>query len=398
MERTSRRVRTEGDGPRVSPALDDILPDDAEQATLVGRMWDADTGGPRVIAVRGRRAVDVTSAASTVSALLESDDPVALLNSASGGRSWELQELIDGDLLLAPLDLQVIKACGVTFAESMIERLIEERAGGDSARATELRETILGGLADAGGGGALAVRAGSPEAASVKQALVAQGLWSPYLEVGIGPDPEIFTKGPVLSAVGYAARVGIPRFSEWNNPEPELVLAVDSHGTARGASLGNDVNLRDVEGRSALLLGMAKDNNASTAVGPFLRLFDSTFTIDALRNEDIDLTVTGEDGYVLHGRNSLSQISRPFEALVSAAIGSHHQYPDGLFLFTGTLFAPTKDRDVVGQGFTHKLGDTVTIRSSHLGSLTNVVGRTEDLPPWTFGVGALLRYLGSLTD
>jgi fumarylacetoacetate (FAA) hydrolase family protein len=375
----------------VTTKLDDILPDDAEDATLVGRMWDADSGGPRVFVVRGDRAVDATGVASTVSELLESDDPVALLNGVADEAAWDLQQLIDDDLLLAPLDLQVIKACGVTFAASMIERLIEERTGGDAALATSMRADILGGLGD----GALTVKAGSPEAAKVKQALIAQGLWSQYLEVGIGPDPEIFTKGPVLSAVGFGASVGIPRFSEWNNPEPELVLAVNSRGVVQGATLGNDVNLRDVEGRSALLLGMAKDNNASTAVGPFLRLFDTHFTIDPLRDEEIDLDVTGEDGFRMTGRNSLAQISRPFEALVAAAIGPHHQYPDGLFLFTGTLFAPTQDRDVAGEGFTHKLGDTVTIRSTHLGALTNVVGRTEDLPPWTFGVGALTRYLRS---
>jgi fumarylacetoacetate (FAA) hydrolase family protein len=221
-------------------------------------------------------------------------------------------------------------------------------------------------------------------------------MWSQYLEVGLGADPEVFTKAPVLASVGFGARIGIPSFSSWNNPEPELVLVVDSRGRVRGATLGNDVNLRDVEGRSALLLGMAKDNNASCAIGPFVRLFDGGFNLENLRNEDITLTVHGTDGYRLEGQNSLTRISRPFEELVGAAFGKHHQYPDGFALFTGTLFAPTQDREVEGMGFTHKPGDTVTISSGSLGSLVNTTGTTEDLPSWTFGIRDLANYLARL--
>ncbi|HAG57867.1 MAG TPA: fumarylacetoacetate hydrolase, partial [Arthrobacter bacterium] len=220
-----------------------------------------------------------------------------------------------------------------------------------------------------------------------------EGLWSQYLEVGIGPDPEVFTKAPVLSSVGLGAGIGIPAFSSWNNPEPELVLIATSDGTVVGATLGNDVNLRDVEGRSALLLGKAKDNNASSALGPLIRLFDDGFTLETLRHEEILLRVEGQDGYSLEGRNSVSRISRPFEELVAATIGKHHQYPDGFALFTGTLFAPTQDRDHPGQGFTHHMGDTVTIRSRHLGALVNVVGAAEELPEWSFGLRRLFGYL-----
>lgn len=385
----------------MSPTLSQqILPAEHQDALLIGRLWDPQTGGPRVVSVRGEEVFDLTPAVGTVSELMERDDPAGTVLQALGTARWNLAELTDAALagdsgrphLLAPVDLQVIKACGVTFVESMIERVIEERCGGDSERAAEVRGSVKSAL----GGNISSIRPGSGEAREVKEVLSAQGLWSQYLEVGLGPDPEVFTKAPVLSSVGFGADIGIPDFSSWNNPEPELVLILDSAGTPKGATLGNDVNLRDVEGRSALLLGKAKDNNASSAIGPFVRLFGNGFTLDALRNEEISLTVQGTDGYSLEGRNSLARISRPFEELISATVGTHHQYPDGFALFTGTLFAPTQDRDTPGLGFTHKPGDVVTISSPHLGSLINTTRSTKDLRPWTYGIRALTNYLTRL--
>lgn len=374
-----------------------VLPEDAAGALLIGRIWDVEASGPRVVAVQGGGVYDLQPLAETVSELFERPDLVAAVRGAMTVPRWSASEIIEASLardatrphLLAPVDLQVIKACGVTFVDSMIERVIEERCGGDASRATQTRELVAKAL----GGSIAAVRPGSPEAAEAKKVLIAEGLWSQYLEVGIGPDPEVFTKAPVLSSVGIGAQVGIPSFSSWNNPEPELVLIATSDGSVVGATLGNDVNLRDVEGRSALLLGKAKDNNASCALGPFIRLFDGEFTLDTLREEEILLRVDGEDGYTLEGRNSVARISRPFEELVAATRGRHHQYPDGFALFTGTLFAPTQDRDEPGLGFTHKMGDTVTIRSRHLGALVNQVGRAEELPEWSFGLRQLFEYL-----
>ncbi|MGX5717736.1 fumarylacetoacetate hydrolase family protein [Arthrobacter sp. MAHUQ-56] len=379
-----------------------VLPEDADQALLIGRVWDPETGGPRVVAVSGDSVFDLYRLAGTVADLLELPEPAAtvrsaLANPALAERRWATSDVVNASLagdgaharLLAPVDLQVIKACGVTFVDSMVERVIEERCAGDAARAAEVRDLVGRAL-----GGSLAdLRPGSAEAAEAKRVLMAEGLWSQYLEVGIGPDPEVFTKAPVLSSVGLGADIGIPAFSSWNNPEPELVLIATSRGQVVGATLGNDVNLRDVEGRSALLLGKAKDNNASSALGPLIRLFDGSFTLEALREEEILLRVEGQDGYVLEGRNSVARISRPFEELVAATHGRHHQYPDGFALYTGTLFAPTQDRDVPGQGFTHKHGDVVTIRSRHLGALVNRVGPCEELHAWSFGLRELFNYL-----
>jgi fumarylacetoacetate (FAA) hydrolase family protein len=377
-----------------------ILPVDAEDAILIGRVWDPATQGPRVVHVRGEEVFDLTPEVRTVAELMEHENPPDTVLREMGTPRWKLAEVVEASVQqdrtrphwLAPIDLQVIKACGVTFVESMIERVIEERCGGDFNRAAEVRKTV----ADVLGGSLSSLRPGSQQAQEAKKVLTAQGMWSQYLEVGLGPDPEVFTKAPVLSSVGYGTGIGIPSFSSWNNPEPELVLILDSAGQARGATLGNDVNLRDVEGRSALLLGMAKDNNASCAIGPLIRLFHDGFTLDSLRTEEITLTVEGEDGYRLEGRNSLARISRPFEELIHAAHGRHHQYPDGFALFTGTLFAPTQDRDSEGLGFTHKNGDLVTISSPLLGSLINRTQKTEDMEPWTFGITALFTYLASL--
>jgi fumarylacetoacetate (FAA) hydrolase family protein len=296
------------------------------------------------------------------------------------GRPW----------LLAPADLQVLKAAGVTFAESMVERVIEERARGDADAALELRTTIAREI----GTDLASVRPGSDHAEALKRVLIEQGVWSQYLEVGIGPDAEIFTKAPVLSAVGTGADAGVLRASEWNNPEPEVVLAIGSDGSPVGATLGNDVNLRDIEGRSALLLPKAKDNNASCALGPFVRLFDDGFSLDDVRSATLDLTIDGEDGYRLTGRSDMTKISRD-PADIAAQLFGAHQYPDGAMLMLGTLFAPIEDRDIPGRGFTHKPGDIVSIRSAKLGTLRNRVLASEDCAPWTFGVSALMRNLAA---
>ncbi len=352
--------------------------------------------GPCVATLRAGRLVDVTCrAAPTCRDALELDDPAGWLAAAPGEEIGPLDAIAAateaGDAraptLLAPFDLQAVKAAGVTFAGSMLERVIEEQAAGDPARAEAIRERVAGIVGDSLRG----LVPGSPEAAEVKRALTEAGVWSQYLEVGIGPDAEIFTKAQPMSAVGWGAAVGLHPVSRWNNPEPEAVLAATSRGRIVGATLGNDVNLRDVEGRSALLLSKAKDNNASCAMGPMIRLFDAGFGLDDLRAAEIALTVEGTDGFVLRGACSMREISRDPEDLVRQTIGRHHQYPDGFALFLGTLFAPTEDRDAPGQGFAHKLGDVVTIRAPGLGTLRNVVRLSTECPEWTFGAGALMR-------
>ncbi|MBO0869257.1 MAG: fumarylacetoacetate hydrolase family protein [Micromonosporaceae bacterium] len=372
-----------------------VLPHDPS-ALLVGRLHDPGIG-PCVVTVRGDELVDLTELTPTASELFDRPDLETLLRTAPGGRSWPLADVLDASLardsarphLLAPIDLQVIKAAGVTFARSMLERVIEELAKGEPAGAAEVRRRV----ADAVGGAITGLRPGSPAAEAAKQILIEEGLWSQYLEVGIGPDPEIFTKAPVLSAVGLGAQIGVLARSRWNNPEPEVVIAVTSTGQPVGATLGNDVNLRDFEGRSALLLTEAKDNNASCAIGPFVRVFSADFTLPDIRSLDIELTISGADGYLLHDTSSMAEMSRDIGALVSHAHGAHHQYPDGFVLFTGTMFAPTQDRDEPGLGFTHHEGDLVTIANPALGSLINEVTTAEAAPDWQWGIRRLIDNL-----
>jgi fumarylacetoacetate (FAA) hydrolase family protein len=375
------------------------LPSDGTAGTLVGRAWLPAADGPAVVVVRADGVYDVTRAFPTVRDLAETRDPAAAVAAAKGERIGTLAEVLANTpaegrdptkpWLIAPVDLQAIKAAGVTFAQSLLERVIEEQARGAPEKAAAVRAEVEGAL----GGAVAGLKPGSPQAAELKRLLQTKGLWSQYLEVGIGPDAEIFTKAPPMAAVGTGASIGILQQSTWNNPEPEIVLVVNASGAIVGATLGNDVNLRDLEGRSALLLGKSKDNNASAAIGPFVRLFDSTFTLDDVRRAEVRLTVEGDDGFRLDGASAMARISRDPADLVGQMIGPHHHYPDGAVLFLGTMFAPVKDRDAPGQGFTHHLGDVVTIASDKLGALANVVTTCDRAPPWRFGAAALMRNL-----
>lgn len=376
-----------------------ILPDDATAGTLVGRAWvGGPVPGPAIVAIRDDGVFDLSSTYPTMSTLLDTERPAEAVRSAGGQRVCSVDELLTNSLpgsrdetrpwLLAPCDLQAVKAAGVTFAASMVERMIEEQAHGDAGRAQALRAQVTELVGDR----LHEIRPGSDQAMALKALLQRKGLWSQYLEVGIGPDAEVFTKAPVLASVGCGDDIGILAQSTWNNPEPEVVLAVNSRGDIVGATLGNDINLRDIEGRSALLLPKAKDNNASSAIGPFIRLFDDGFGLDDVRNETVHLHVAGTDGFEMRGVNTMSSISRDPTELVGQTIAAH-QYPDGFMLFLGTLFAPIDDRDEPGGGFTHKLGDIVTIQSARLGTLQNCVTHCETAAPWKFGVRALVNNL-----
>jgi len=363
-----------------------MLPDDAAQAVLAGRLLLDE--GPTPVVVRDGAVEDISAVVPTIADLMDLTDPAGI----SGKRLFGIDELaaLPMQRFLAPCDLQAVKAAGVTFAISAIERVIEERARGDFSRAAEIREK----LEQRVGGAIRSVVPGSDNAARLKDALIEDGLWSQYLEVAIGPDAEIFTKTAPLASVGWGAEIGVRSDSTWNNPEPEVVLVVNSRGDIRGATLGNDVNLRDFEGRSALLLSKAKDNNASCAIGPFIRLFDGRFTLDDVRSAVVELTISGADGFALSGQSRMSEISRDPEELVRQAMSEHH-YPDGFVLFLGTLFAPTQDRDELGRGFTHKIGDEVRISTPRLGTLANTVATSRDAPAWKFGTRALMRNLAA---
>jgi len=379
-----------------------ILPEDCEQAVLVGRVWrPGNPAGPSVALLRGGELRDMSHLAPTVSELLDRPDPAAALWAHEGERIGAVEDVLGNShpdlcdpekpFLLAPVDLQALKACGVTFVRSTLERVIEEHTKGDPAGAAAARATIEREI----GGDLARVKPGSEEAERLKRALIERGLWSQYLEVGIGPYAEVFTKAQPMSAVGAGAEIGLHPESTWNNPEPELVLLVNAAGETVGATLGNDVNLRDFEGRSALLLGRAKDNNASCALGPFVRLFDAHFGVDDARRCEISLTVEGEDRFRMQGASSLREISRDPLDLVDQTINRNHQYPDGLALFTGTMFAPVEDRGAPGTGFTHKEGDVVTIAAPQLGALVNRVTTSDRAERWIFGTGALMRNLAA---
>lgn len=375
------------------------LPADGTSGALAGRIWRPDADGPAVVAIRADGVHDITAAFPTMRDLCETDDPASALRNAHGEPLGPLDPILANTpvdrrdagrpWLLAPIDLQAIKAAGVTFAVSMLERVIEERARGNPDAAAAIRAEIVRLVGD----DLSRLKPGSPEAMALKQTLIDQGAWSQYLEVGIGPDAEIFTKSQAMSAVGCGADAGLHPKSTWNNPEPEVVLAVASDGRIVGATLGNDVNLRDVEGRSALLLGKAKDNNASCAVGPFLRFFDATFSLDDVRQTHVSLSVDGPEGFHLDGGSSISRISRDPADLVAQMIGPHHRYPDGAVLFLGTMYAPVQDRDAAGKGFTHRTGDIVAVSAPKLGRLVNRMRPCDACEPWTFGVGALMRNL-----
>ena len=381
---------------------EDCLPEDAERAILLGRAWvPGDHPGPSPVIIRGADVVDISDTFPTMSELLNTESIESKMDDLNGTKIGVIDSLLENSVwhsqdkkhpyLLAPVDLQAVKACGVTFAQSMLERVIEERAKGDPSAAQGIRNDIQKVI----GLNLESIIPGSSEAEQLKEVLIKKDMWSQYLEVGIGPDAEVFTKAQPMSVMGIGAQIGILEKSEWNNPEPEITLAVNARGKILGATLGNDVNLRDIEGRSALLLGKAKDNNASAAIGPFIRLFDENFSLDDVRMAELSLTVRGLDQFTLHGRSSMSKISRDVADLVDETIGRHHQYPDGFCLMTGTLFAPSEDRDKIGGGFTHKVGDTVQISTPTLGALVNEVELSENIEPWEFGAGALMKNLAA---
>ncbi len=381
------------------PTPADTLPSDHQAATLLGRCWcpRRARGMPVLCKDGALHELELP----TIAHILNTADPAQVVRASAGTVLVQLEAALEavGDRtrphLLPPVDLQPIKAAGVTFVDSMLERVIEEATRGDAATAAEARAAILEAIGD----DVARLTPGSPEAMAFREAMLAADRWSPYLEVGLGPDAELFTKGSPMSGVGTGMPVGIRSDSDWNNPEPEVVLVIAPDGRIVGATLGNDVNLRDWEGRSALLLGRAKDNRSSASIGPFIRLFDchlgGAFDLDVVRREVVTLEVDGPEGFKLEAESSMARISRD-PADLAAQLFDDHDWPDGVVLYLGTMFAPTRDRPredgttVAGDGFTHRIGDRVRISSARLGGLENEVRTCAACPPWTEGVSGLI--------
>ncbi len=383
------------------------LPDDGFTGLLIARVWHTDSSGvagPSPVLIKEHGVFNLSAFGSTMAELINNTALHSICQRSDLVRIGNFEDILNNTLsvksikscnsdkaakFIAPVDLQAIKACGVTFVCSMLERVIEEQAGGDAIKAKTVREKINASLDS----DLSKIVPGSAEAEKLKTALIKEGMWSQYLEVGIGPDAEVFTKSQPLSSMGLGDEVGINRISTWNNPEPEVVLLVNNSGEIKGATLGNDVNLRDYEGRSALLLGKAKDNNAASSIGPLIRLFDDTFCLTDVEQCEVSLTISGTDGFVASGKNLMAEISRSPQNLVDQTLNDQHQYPDGMMLYVGTMFAPTEDRHQDGNGFTHLPGDRVEISTPKLGTLVNWVNHCDAIPPWNYGVNKFIQYL-----
>lgn len=401
-------------------SIEATLPADWKEGSFIGRVWRSDIQpeGPSVVALdKDGYLVDITTSFPTVSKLCNQEDPAAAMREAlernKGNRIGRFSEILANTplhaqkkgkpYLISPADLQAVKAAGVTFADSLIERSVEKLAGGDPAKADNIRKDIHAvirgkmGLAETDEIDLSKMKPGSPQALELRDYLIDKGLQKSYLEVGLGPDAEIFTKAQPMATVGHGAHAGVHPGSKWNNPEPEVVMVAGKSGKAVGAALGNDVNCRDIEGESELKLGECKDQNASATMGPLIRLFDKSFTLDDVRTMDVGLEVSNaEDGYKVDAVSSMSKISRDPQNELLAQTFAHHQYPDGALLYCGTMFAAAmvpRDKEHPEKGFTHKYGDVVTITSSKLGSVTNVMQSADLCPKWEVGAGALMENL-----
>jgi len=387
----------------------ECLPDECREGTWLGRAWlpasfaPSNIAGPHVITVRDGQVIELSDCFDSIADITRHPTPTAAVQNATGVSICSLNTLLENSLfyklpadirksqqpsLLAPNDIQAIKACGVTFVASLIERVIEEKALGNPSKAEEIRAVVHAAIGD----NLKDIEPGSPQTEILKAKLIAQGIWSAYLEVGIGPDVEVFTKSQPMSAIPCGSQLGVLETSQWNNPEPEVAFLVSPQGSFLGAALANDVNLRDYEGRSSLLLGKAKDQNGSCPIGPMFRLFDDSYSLDDAANTEVNLSIVGEDGFCSTGENRMSEISRSVDSIIKQVCNGSHQYPDGIAIMLGTMFAPTEDRGEEGMGFTHKVGDRVEISSPKLGKLVNWVNYCHEIPEWSYGIADFVEF------
>jgi len=375
-----------------------VLPSDGYAGTLVGRaLFPGVFPGPCVVAIREDGVHNISGTVPTMAQLLNAPNPLATLQRALRNCVYlgPLESLLENSTpsthdplkpyLLTPIDLQAVKAVGLTFVNGLLQRFADDNGGAATVAKMEKAAGVALGK----------ILPGSEEAARLRTALMEDGLWNDTLEVGFGPDVELFTKAQPLSAVGTGAEIAVLPTSKQTFAEPEVVLMLNADGKICGATLGCDMTARDVEARSLLLLGRAKDQNATCAVGPFIRLFDQTFSLPNVQGMNLTYAFEGADDAVFTDTGSMDQIGRGLITLARQVVNEHHGYPDGVALFTGCMFKAPSSRGASDTPFTHQVGDVVIIKASPLGTLINRVNTTDKVRPWSFGMSDLMANLAN---
>jgi len=246
----------------------------------------------------------------SLAAILESDDPQAVASSRHGDRLP-----LDSVDILAPIDEQEVWAAGVTYKRSQTARMEESEAAA-----------------------------------------------SCYDRVYASPRPELFLKATPNRVAGPGQPVRIRVDAEWNVPEPELTLVINSRKQLVGYTVGNDMSSRDIEGENPLYLPQAKVYNQCCGLGPWITLVDAFPPRDEAR---IRLEIRRDGTSVFQGETCLDQMARTSEDLIQW-LGRDNDFPHGVFLLTGTGIVPDSD-------FTLLAGDIVDISIDGIGTLTNPV-------------------------
>jgi 2-dehydro-3-deoxy-D-arabinonate dehydratase len=183
-----------------------------------------------------------------------------------------------------------------------------------------------------------------------------------YDRVYDSPRPELFLKATPHRVSGPGQPLRIRVDSEWNVPEPELTLVINTKKTLVGFTIGNDMSSRDIEGDNPLYLPQAKVYNQSAGVGPWITLADSMPPREEI---GISLTIRRDGEVAFEGQTGIDQMARTFEDLIGW-LGRDNSFPAGVMLMTGTGIVPDSN-------FTLQAGDSVDITIDGIGTLSNPI-------------------------